>query len=483
MLLLLFLIGSALAQLPNIVWIMSDDLGWGEVGVYPAGSAHGRIATPNLDKFASLGMKFTNAYAGYTVCAPSRAAFFTGRNSGHFQKGNLHPSGNWTLLPEILKAKGYNTAVIGKSAPLNLPTTHGFDYYWGQHDQGACHNMYPKEVELADKPNVKHNTPVPLPLNHKEKNRQLCMANPDAYNYTTNAFHDQAMAWLGKQEGSKNPFFLYMAYTVPHAGGWGDSPQDPEQGNPVPSDLQYANKNWPDVEKDHAASVTHMDKLVGEIMDKLTSIGAAENTLVFFASDNGAHNEGGHNHLFFNSTGGLRGFKRSYYEGGIRSPTMVVWPSVVPRGSVSNTTWAFWDVIPTVCDIIGVPIPKSAIDGRSILPTLQGKHQPDPEYQYWTWTGTKSSKPHLHAVVDPLAAGAPEASSGYCTRVGKWKAVVHACADAEKLKPSKNDKMELYDLNDDPFEKVNIATRHPNVVASIKDLLMKKDLSCECYQC
>lgn len=121
---------------------MADDLGWGEVGSFPAGSPHGRIATPNLDKFAREGMKFTNAYAGYTVCAPSRAAFFSGRNSGHFGANLVHK--NWTVLPELLRVNGYQTAVVGKSAPLNIPTTRGFDFFWGQSSQVACHNMYPK---------------------------------------------------------------------------------------------------------------------------------------------------------------------------------------------------------------------------------------------------------------------------------------------------------------------------------------------------
>lgn len=203
-----------------------------------------------------------------------------------------------------------------------------------------------------------------------------------------------------------------MAYTVPHAGGWTDMPDSKEQGQPIPTDLHYNNASWPAVERDHAAAVSYMDKLIGGILNKLKEIGADQNTIVFFASDNGAHNEGGHSHLFFNSTGGLRGFERSYYEGGIRTPSLVRWPGVVKPGSVSPAQWAFWDVLPTLCDIIGAPVPESAMDGRSFLPALQGKHQEPPEYQYWTWTSA-SKKP------------------GYGVRAGNWKGVVQSCADTK----------------------------------------------------
>jgi len=399
------------------------------------------------------------------VCAPSRAAFFTGRNSGHFG-ATLQPHKNWTLIPDVLKASGYKTAVIGKSAPLNLPTTHSFDYFWGQHNQVACHNMYPIQVETANQPGVTKNTVVDLPLNNKDKNRELCMANPEKYNYTTDAFHAQALSWLDAQKGSQSPFFLYMAYTVPHAGGWNDSGQ--EQGNPVPTDFHYAGKDWPDVEKDHAGSVTYMDKLIGELLQKLKDIGVDDNTVVFFASDNGAHNEGGHSHLFFNSTGGLRGFKRSFYEGGIRSPSIVRWPGVVRPNTVSNVQWAFWDVLPTFCDIVGAPVPASAVDGRSFLPTLHGHPQPQPEYLYWTWTGNKV---------------ADAETPGYSVRAGHWKGVVHSCADAQKLKPSMADDMELYNLNTDPFETNNIASERKSVVEDLKKMLVTKDLTCRCYQC
>merc|ERR1719191_668457 len=160
----------------------------------------------------------------------------------------------------------------------------------------------------------------------------------------------------------------------------------PEQGAPVPTDLQYANKSWPDVEKDHAAVITYLDGKVGDLMQRLKQLGVDDNTLVFFASDNGAHLEGGHSHLFFNSTGGLPGHKRSMYEGGMRSPTMVRWPSVISPGRVSEFPWAFWDVMPTFAELANAKAPLG-LDGISIVPELHGKEQQQHEYLFFTWIG------------------------------------------------------------------------------------------------
>lgn len=210
--------------------------------------------------------------------------------------------------------------------------------------------MYPATVQLMD-------ANLAVPLNNKTCSRDLCMAHPSEYNYTTDMFHDHAVSWVRKVAAGPKPFFLYMAYTVPHAGGW---EAQKESGQPVPTDLQYANNSWPQVEIDHAgsalccslawflthacacsATITYMDAKFGELMAAVSQQGADSNTVTFFASDNGAHNEGGHNHLFFASTGGLRGFKRSWYEGGIRSPSMVRWPGHIQAGSNSSSQWAF----------------------------------------------------------------------------------------------------------------------------------------------
>ena len=261
----------------------------------------------------------------------------------------------------------------------------------------------------------------------------------------------------------------------------------PEQGQPVPTDGIYAAEAWPTVERDHAASVSYLDQRIGDVLDALHDTGFEESTAVFFASDNGAHNEGGHKVTFFDSTGGLRGFKRSYYEGGVRSPSIVRWPGVTPPGSVSNVPWAFWDVLPTLLEMAHTALPKNAtIDGRSIVRALKGERMDPPSYLYWTWRGAVAADaaPSQDGK-EPLGVAAG-ARPGYAARVGEWKAVVHACADAS-MRPSINDTMELYNLTKDPSETQNVAAVGfgPSVVMDIKRLLMAQQppISCQCFQC
>ena len=482
-------------MLTNLMWIMADDLGVGEPGYMYANSSHGRMTTPNIDRLAREGMQFTAAYAGYTVCAPSRATLFTGRNSGHLAGA----PGDWPKLPELLRNGGYETVLFGKSAPMDgpqvqpsvlkwgLPELYGFDTFVGQPNQALCHNMYPESITVD-------NASVPLPLNRaSKKSRDLCMAHPERYNYTTDVFADAAIQWLRVGWPRARPFFLYLSFTVPHAGGWGTAPSYPESGNPVPTDMAYAaHADWPIVERDHAASVSYLDRRVGDVLDALSDAGLASSTAVFFASDNGAHNEGGHDVRFFDSTGGLRGFKRSYYEGGVRSPSLVRWPGVTPAGSVSHTPWAFWDVLPTMLDIAGVAMPRGMeVDGRSIVPALRGEPLPPPAYMYWTWRGkvaADDAPPNdgtepIGGDGRPGAKGAPP--PGYGVRVGEMKGVVHACADQSgaSAAPSIGDVMELYNLTADPFETVDVAAVHGDLVHTIKALLMRQRLSCSCWQC
>eukprot|EP01062_Namystynia_karyoxenos_P067748 TRINITY_DN617_c0_g1_i2.p1 TRINITY_DN617_c0_g1~~TRINITY_DN617_c0_g1_i2.p1 ORF type:complete len:470 (+),score=114.27 TRINITY_DN617_c0_g1_i2:76-1485(+) len=449
---------------PNIVWIMSDDLGWGEPGLYPSTSPHGRISTPNLDRFGKEGTVFTDAYAGYTVCAPSRTTFFTGRHSGQFKKyglkGTTLAPGDATTLAQVLKGAGYKTGAFGKIAPLAAPQQQGFDDFLGQIDQSECHNMYPELIDSGAGPHT-----VNLTLNWKTCSRELCMAHPELYNYSIDVFHAHGVEWLQKHAGGSSPFFLYMSYTVPHAGGWVGTK---ESGAPVPSDGQYASQtSWPEVERDHAAVITYLDMLVGDLLARLVRLGVDDSTLVFFASDNGAHLEGGHSYSFFNSTGGLLGHKRSLHEGGVRSPTMVRWPGKVPAGRTSGFQWAFWDMLPTVAELAGATGTPQDLDGMSIVPTLLGQKQDPHEYLFFTWPGGKAAKGEGH--------------SGYGVRQGKWKGVVGHCDTDER--PSADDVMELYDLDADPFETTDIASQHKDVVSSLKTFVLAKNLTCNCYQC
>ena len=220
------------------------------------------------------------ADAGYTVCAPSRATLFTGRNSGRLAGA---PS-DWPVLPALLKSAGYETAAFGKSAPMDdtmpsgtlawgLPGAHGFDTFLGQPNQAFCHNMYPESITAG-------NATLPLPLNQKAKSRDACMATPALFNYTTDIFTDAATRWLHGRAEPSRPFFLYVSYTVPHAGGWGSAPDAPEQGAPVPTDLQFANRSWPEVERDHAASVSYLDARVGGLLSTLDVLHYSEHTVV-----------------------------------------------------------------------------------------------------------------------------------------------------------------------------------------------------------
>lgn len=450
---------------PNIVWVMADDLGWGEPGLFPSTSAHGRISTPNLDEFGRQGLVFTRAYAGYTVCAPSRTAFFTGRHSGQFVKHDLNGESlpvapHLMTLPQVLQGAGYTTGAFGKTAPLASPQQQGFNVFIGQVDQSHCHNMYPRSIDRGlGQQNLK------LTGNVGEKNRFACMAHPERYNYTIDVFHEYGMSWLESVAQGPAPFFLYLSYTVPHAGGWGDAPQDPEEGAPVPTDLQYVGRSWPNVEKDHAAVITYLDDKVGDLMERLKSLGIDNDTLVIFASDNGAHQEGGHSHDFFNSTGGLRGHKRSLFEGGVRSPSMARWPAVIRPNQTSDFAWAFWDALPTLAQLAGAEVP-AGLDGISIVPTFLGQAQDPHDFLYFTWLEASMQK-----------------APGYAVNVGRWKGIVPQCSDTIRLQPSLADDMQLYDLVADPFETTDLAAQHGRVVEMMKTLVTSGNLSCLCYQC
>jgi arylsulfatase A-like enzyme len=414
------------------------------------------------------------------------------------------------------------------------PTLYGFDAFVGQADQRLAHNMYPKSVTALGPNSVTtQNSALFLPLNAKPKSRSLCMAQPDKYNHTTDVFSQTALEWLHQCRDPTRPFFLYLSFTVPHAGGWGSAPLAPEDGNPVPSDLQYASRmSWPEVERDHAASITHLDARIGEVMAALDSLHLTNRTIVWFASDNGPHNEGGHSVDFFSSSGGLRGYKRSFYEGGVRSPSIVRWPGVTQPGGRVATPWAFWDVYPTMLEMAGLPVAQVAsagagshgspavparaarmasmvargefgaglretggggwqgwpgdasLDGRSIVPALRGEEQPSPRYLFWTWrehrgrdasrvpagddTGDGADVARRRSNASAEGSGAPIV--GYAARMGGWKLVVHRCADQVSRVPSlaDADAAELYYLPDDRKEERDVAAKRPRL---LRDML------------
>jgi arylsulfatase A-like enzyme len=413
---------------PNIVFVLADDLGYGDLGCY----GQKKIKTPNLDRLAADGVRFTQAYSGSTVCAPSRCALMTGLHTGHCRvRGNRRGA---TLLPEdvtvaaLLKKAGYATGVIGKwglgdPGEPGVPAKQGFDTFFGFLNHGHAHNFYPDHL-------WRHEEKVPL------KNVQAGGVASVKAEYAPDLFRAEALTFLDANRA--RPFFLYFASTLPHANN--EKTKATGTGNEVPTDAPYTNEPWPQAEKDKAAMITRLDADVGVLLGKLKELGLDENTVIFFSSDNGPHREGGNTVEFFESAGPLRGFKRSLTDGGIRVPAVVRWTGTVKPGTVSDHVWAFWDFLPTACDLAGAETPAGR-DGLSIAPTLTGKGaQKTHEFLYWEFHegGTKQAVRHRN-----------------------WKAV----------RPAPAAPLELYDVATDVGEAANVAKQHPAVVEKIEAYL------------
>jgi len=425
---------------PNIIYILSDDLGYGDLGCY----GQQRIQTPNIDEMAREGIRFTDHYAGSTVCAPSRCSLMTGLHTGHtYVRGNyrVEPMGQIPIpdetktVAEYLKQAGYATALIGKwglGGPDSegIPRKQGFDYFYGYLCQRHAHNYYP-EFLFRNEERVK-----------LEGNR---VANPrpdgegiavERTQYSHDLFVKESLQWIEKNKDKA--FFLYLALTIPHANNrGGDNGMD--IGMEVPDLGIYADKDWPFAEKGKAAMITRMDKDIGRVLQLCRNLGIAENTLVIFTSDNGPHKEGGAQPEFSNSNGPLRGIKRDLYEGGIRVPMIAWWPGTIKENQITNHVSAFWDFLPTACELAGIDTP-AGIDGISYVPTLLGKSQPEHEYLYW----------EFH-----------EGGFKRALRLGKYKMVQNGISAP----------FELYDLEKDLGEQNNIANEKPGLIEKVKQIL------------
>jgi arylsulfatase A-like enzyme len=413
------------ARKPNIIFILADDLGYGDLGCY----GQKKIKTPNLDRMAAQGLRFTQAYAGSTVCAPSRCALMTGKHTGHCTvRGNARvPLGKGeSTIARLLRAVGYVTGLIGKwglgePGTTGHPNLQGFDYFFGYTDQRHAHNYYPDFL-------WRNQDKFPLPGNKVKGGVAYERAT-----YSHDLFTQEALEFIARNKD--RPFFLYLAYTIPHANN-----EAGKNGMEVPNDEPYHNEPWPQAQRNHAAMITRLDRDVGKLLDRLRELGLDENTIVFFSSDNGPHREGGGDPFFFRSSGPLRGFKRSLHEGGVRVPMIVRWPGRVPAGKTSDQVWAFWDFLPTACELAGAEPPRG-VDGISVVPTLLGKGgQKQHEFLYW----------EFH-----------EGGFQQGVRMGDWKAV------REKL----GGPLELYNLREDLGEKNDVAARHPDVEARIEAYL------------
>lgn len=410
---------------PNVIFVLSDDLAQGDVGCY----GQKLIKTPHLDAMAKEGTRFTQAYCGTSVCAPSRTSLMIGQHTGHSPiRANREvqpegqkplPAGTYTVA-KLLKDNGYATACVGKwgmgmfdtpGSPLKV----GFDHFFGYNCQRHAHSYFPTYLYRDDKR-------FDLPGNDGKGVGKT---------YAQNLIADETLAWVTANKDK--PFFLYYSITLPHGR------------HEIDSQGIYKDEKWTEQQKNYAAQVTRLDSDVGRLLAKLKELKLDEKTLVIVAGDNGSsfapNSEIGK--LFDQTMGGkLRGFKRSLYEGGLRQACIARWPGVIPANKVSDEPWAFWDFLPTCADLIGAKLPAEAkTDGISILPLLKGGAAPKRDYFYW----------ELHEPGPSLQA----------VRFGDWKAV--------KNGPSAP--VELYDLKADPGEKADLAAKNPDVVARAVKLM------------
>jgi arylsulfatase A-like enzyme len=432
--------------LPNIVLILADDLGYGDLSCY----GQRKFSTPNIDRLADQGMLFIRHYAGCTVSAPSRSSLMTGMHTGHTPiRGNKSwkPEGQWPLpassftLAEMLKTRGYVTGAFGKWGLGFIgtdgdPNSQGFDEFFGFNCQGLAHNYYPYYLWHND-------SKIILPENEDHKTGA----------YAPDTIHKTALEFIRKNKD--RPFFLYYPTTIPHAELFAKEEYmkmfrgrfEPEKSyKGVDGGEQFRKGPYgsqPEAHAAFAAMVKELDDYVGELLTRLEELGIADNTIVFFASDNGPHLEGGADPDYFDSNGGLKGYKRDLYEGGIRTPMIVRWPGVVRPWSVSDHISAFWDIMPTLAEITGAEIPGN-IDGISFLPELTGKSQPEHRYLYW----------EFH-----------EQGGKIAVRMGDWKAVKR---DVDRIPQGKT---ELYNLAADMAEAKDLAGSNPEIVMELEEIM------------
>jgi arylsulfatase A-like enzyme len=398
----------------NIIFILADDAGIGDFSAY--GCKYG--ATPNIDRLATEGMKFTRAYSGNAVCGPSRCVLMTGQHPGHtLRRANQSkhgllalPTGQMTVA-RMLHDAGYATGGFGKWGLGNPDTTgvaekQGFDVFFGYYDQKHAHDYYTDHL-------IRNSVDVPIPQSGKH--------TWEDYSHTRIA--NETLAFI--EQNKDRPFFCYAAWTPPH----GDYV--------IPANPDFSHQRWPEEIRNYAAMVALVDRDVGRVMQKLKDLGIDGQTLVIFSSDNGANSE------FIEplgSTGGLRGYKRMLYEGGMRAPFIARWPGKIQPDTTSDLLTTFVDFLPTAAELCGVPAP-TGLDGHSIMPTMLGKGQQVPHESLYF----EIYEPYFQQAV----------------RMGDWKG----------YRLGTKAPLELYDLKADPVEKNDIAAAHPDVVRKIETIM------------
>lgn len=425
---------------PNIIFIIADDMGYGDLGCY----GQTKILTPNLDLLASEGIRFTNHYAGTSVCAPSRCVLMTGMHTGHsVVRGNkeVNPYGQFQIpvetvtVAELLQQAGYSTGLFGKwglgvENTTGDPQNQGFDEFFGYYCQVHAHNSFPEYLYYNRNRIFLENEVVYMPKD--SWSRGLGSYATKKIEYSNDLILDKALDFIVKNKNRS--FFLYLPVTIPHDNG--EAPESEKLE--IPSLSFYADSNWKKEDKAYAAMITHLDGYIGMIRNLLEELDITNNTMIFFTSDNG-----GFRYSNLNHNGIFRGIKRDLYEGGIRVPLIVWWPGTIRTGIESNHISGFIDFLPTICDLAGIAAPYN-MDGKSYLPTLLGKNQPSHDYLYW----------EFH-----------EMGNKQAVRMGKWKGV--------RLNVFENPEasVELYDLEADPSETIDISEANPEIVNTIKEIM------------
>jgi arylsulfatase A-like enzyme len=444
-------------QKPNIIFLIADDAGYGDFGCY----GQRIFNTPNIDRMASEGMLFTQHYSGSTVCAPSRSSLMTGQHTGHtFIRGNkgVKPEGQYPIpdslqiLPELLKKAGYVTGGFGKwglggPGTEGDPLNQGFDEWFGYNCQSLAHNYYPEYLW--------HNKDT-IFLHGND--------NGGTLEFSHDIIHREALEFIEKNQD--NTFFLFLPYTIPHAellvpedslfkkylGKFEETPYEGVDDGPRYRKGPYGSQQYPRAA--FAAMMERLDLAVGDILNKIDEVGIGDNTVFIFTSDNGPHLEGGADPDFFNSNGILRGYKRDLYEGGIRVPFIVRWPEKVQSGIKTGHISAFWDIMPTFCDIAGITTPENT-DGISFLQTLkqegtQNKHS----YLFWEFY---------------------EQGGKQAVRLDQWKGV------RLNIKNQPDNPIELYNLFEDPEELNDISADHPDIVEKIELIMQEAHIPSEVF--
>ena len=438
---------------PNVVFILADDLGYGDLGV----TGQTKISTPNIDRLAGQGLLFTNHYTGTTVCAPSRSALMTGLHTGHTPiRGNfeVQPEGQYPMpdtlltIPKMMKKAGYATGAFGKwglgfIGTSGDPNNQGFDKFFGYNCQRYAHRYYPEYLW--------------------DNSQKVMLEGNDWTNKTTYApelIHQESLKFI--EINKEKPFFMFVPMVTPHAElaasdtvllrkyreMFGEEkPYNAPKGHDYGPDIiipGYQSVQYP--RATYAAMVEQLDRQVGEILSKLEELGLTENTIIIFASDNGPHQEGGNDPDFFQSNAGKRGYKRDLYEGGIKTSLIVKWPGKTKPGTQTEHVSAFWDFLPTLAEIVGEKI-EGEIDGISLVPTLKGESgQKQHDYLYWEFV---------------------ELGGRQAIRKGDWKAV------RLNVKKDKNAPIELYNLKNDPSESIDVSAENPDLVNEMARLFME----------